>query len=102
MCFELWTGYDFSWFERGRAPASESYGYNHEKVLISVLETLNENRVTVSINITLLFTLSNEVLESRRDDSFRLKKPAAKCKEKKGRSSSGSFPLAVSQAIKLN
>ncbi len=51
-----------------RARTSESYGYNNEKVLIRVLETLNDNRATVSINFTLLFNLSNQVLESRQED----------------------------------
>ncbi len=49
VCFELWTWYNFSWFEvtleSGRVSASESCGHlmignNHEKDLISLPETL--------------------------------------------------------------
>ncbi len=51
LCFELWIGCDFSWFEAtlvcGRVPVSEScgsltLGKNHKKVLISLLEALKD------------------------------------------------------------
>ncbi len=49
VCFELWTRYNFSWFEAnlecGRAPSLEicgllTIGNNHVKNVISLLETL--------------------------------------------------------------